>query len=84
MYIAADYQVHHVRNSRAMKHCNHEEAYTLALVHFLHALERVSLRMLHTGDTDVVVILLSNLNHIKATNPAADIWIFFKAVKTFP
>lgn len=38
--------------------------------------------MVYTGDTDVVVILLSNFHHIKALNPAAEIWISFKAGKT--
>jgi hypothetical protein len=38
--------------------------------------------MVHTGDTDVVVILLSNFHRIKDINPAAEIWISFKAGKT--
>ena len=38
--------------------------------------------MVHTGDTDVVVILLTNFHHIMAVNPAAEIWISFKAGKT--
>ena len=38
--------------------------------------------MVDTGDTDVVVILLSNFHHIKALSPAAEIWISFKEGKT--
>ena len=65
-----------------MDQCNHEEADTRVVVHLLHALQTSSLGMVHTGDTDVVVILLSNFHHIKALNPAAEIWISFKAGKT--
>jgi len=65
-----------------MEQCNHEEADTRVLIHLLHALRTSSLGMVHTGDTDVVVILLSNFHHIKALNPAAEIWISFKAGKT--
>ena len=79
VYITAGDQVHHVGNSPPMDQCNHEEADTRVLVHLLHALQTSSLGMVHTGDTDVVVILLSNFHHIKALNPAADIWISFKA-----
>ena len=78
VYITAGDQVHHVGNSPPMDQCNHEEADTRVLVHLLHALQTSSLGMVHT-DTDVVVILLSNFHHIKALNPAADIWISFKA-----
>ena len=82
VYITAGHEVHHVGNSSAMDECNHEEADTRVLVHLLHALQRSSLGLVHTGDTDVVVILLTNFHHIKATNPAAEIWISFKAGKT--
>ena len=82
VYITAGDQVHHVGNSPPMDQCNHEEADTRVLVHFLHALQSSSLGMVYTGDTDVVVLLLSNFHHIKALNPAAEIWISFKAGKT--
>ena len=82
VYITAGDQVHHVGNSTPMDQCNHEEADTRVIVHLLHALQTSSLGMVHTGDTDVVVILLSNFHHIKALNPAAEIWISFKAGKT--
>jgi hypothetical protein len=65
-----------------MDQCNHEEADTRVIVHLLHALQTSSLGMVHTGDTDVVIILLSNFHHIMALNPAAEIWISFKARKT--
>ena len=38
--------------------------------------------MVYTGDTDVVIILLSNFHHIKALNATAEIWICFKTGKT--
>lgn len=55
VYITAGDQVHHVGNSPPMDQCNHEEADTRVLVH-LHALQTSSLGMVHTGDTDVVVL----------------------------
>jgi len=82
VYITAGDQVHHIGNSPPMDQCNHEEADTRVLVHLLHALQTSSLGMVYTGDTDVVVILLSNFHHIKALNPASEIWISFKAGKT--
>ena len=65
-----------------MEQCNHEEADTRVLVHMLHALHTSTLAVVLTGDTDVVVILLSNFHHIKAMNPVSEIWISFKAGKT--
>ena len=82
VYITADDQVYHVGNSSAMGQCNHEEAAMRVLVYPLHGLQTSSLGMVHTGDTDVIVIILSNFHHIKALNPAAEIWISFKAGKT--
>lgn len=82
VYITAGDQVHHVGNSPPMNQCNHEEADTRVLVHLLHALQSSPLGMVYTGDTDVVVILLTNFHHIKALNPDAEIWISFKAGKT--
>ena len=66
VYITADEQVHHVGDSPPMHQCNHEEADTRILVHLFNALQSSSLGMVHTGDTDVVVILLRNFHHIKA------------------
>ena len=82
VYITADDQVYHVGNSSAMGQCNHEEAAMRVLVYPLHGLQTSSLGMVHTGDTDVIVIIPSNFHHIKASNPAAEIWISFKAGKT--
>ena len=62
--------------------CNHKEADTQLVVHLLHALQTKSLGLIHTGDTDVVAILLANHHHIVAANPAADIWIYFHAGKS--
>jgi hypothetical protein len=82
VYITADDQVHHVGNGAPMEQCNHEEADTRVLVHILHALQSSSVGMIHTGDTNVVVILLSIFHHIRAVNPASEIWISFKSGKT--
>ena len=38
--------------------------------------------IVQTGDTVVVIILLSNFHHITAANPAAQIWISFKTSKS--
>ena len=71
-------QVHHVGRD-PMGQCNHEEADTRVLVDLLHALQTSSLGLVHTGGTDVIVILLSHTDHIKAVNAAAEILISFNA-----
>lgn len=76
-YITAGDQVHHLGNSLPMGQYNHEETDTL-----LHAVKSPSLGMVYTGETDVLVILMSNFHHIKALNSAAEIWISFKAGMT--
>ena len=65
-----------------MGQCNHEEADTRILVHLLHALQTKSIGLIHTGDIDIVVILLPNHQQIISANPAADIWIYFYAGKS--
>src|SRR6218665_3448292 len=75
-------EVRHVGNSPPMEQCNHEEADTRVLIDLLYALQTSSLGMFRTGDTDVVVIPLSNLHHIQALNTAAETWISFKPWKT--
>ncbi|PIK48591.1 hypothetical protein BSL78_14548 [Apostichopus japonicus] len=59
----------------------HEEADTCVLVHLLHALQTSSLGMVHTGDTSCRNSS-EYFHHIMAMNPAAEIWISFKAGKT--
>src|SRR6218665_1980335 len=72
-------EVRHVGNSPPMEQCNHKEADTRVLIH---ALQTSPLGMVRTGDTDVVVIILSNLHHIQALNTATETWISFKPWKT--
>jgi hypothetical protein len=74
-------QVHHVGRD-PMGQCNHEEADTRVLVDLLHALQTSSLGLVHTGGTDVIVILLNYFHHMKAVNVAAEILICFKAAET--
>ena len=64
-----------------MGQCNHEEADTRLVVHVLHALQYSSCVLVHTGDTDVVVILLANFQHMINVNSAANIWISLQARK---
>ena len=64
-----------------MDQCNHEEADMRVLVHLCHALQSSSLEMVYTGNADVI-ILLCNFHHIKALNPAAEIWISFRVGMT--
>ena len=71
-------EVRHFENSPSMEQCNHKEADTRVLIDLVHALQTSSLVIVLTGDTDVVVILLSNLHHIQALNTAAETWISFK------
>ena len=65
-----------------MDQCNHEEADTRVLVHLLHALQTSSFGMVHTGDTDVVVMLLCTFHHNLVLNETSEIWVSFKAGKT--
>ena len=82
IYITADNKVNHVGDGPPMDECNHEEADTRVLIHILHALQFSPLGMVFTGDTDVVVILLSNFHRIKALNADAEICIYFKTGRT--
>ena len=77
IYITSSDEVDAVGPGPAMGSCNHEEADTRVIVHVLHALQHASVGLVLTGDTDVVVILLSNFQHIAAANPAAEIWKWF-------
>lgn len=65
-----------------MEECNHEEADTRVLVHLLHAVGNSSTVMIMTGDTDVIVILLSNFHQIMGVNSEAEIWVSFHSGKT--
>ena len=82
VYITSGDQVLTAGNGPPMGPCNHEEADTRVLVHLLHALQYSSIALVHTGDTDVVIILLSNFHHIITVQPAAEIWISLRAGKT--
>ena len=82
LYITSADEVLSAGPGPAMGACNHEEADIRVFVHVLHALQHANVGLVFTGDTDVVVILLSNFHHIAAANPAADIWIAFKTGKS--
>ena len=82
LYITSADEVLSAGPGPAMGACNHEEADTRVIVHVLHALQHANVGLVLTGDTYVVVILLSNFHHIAAANPAADIWIAFKTGKS--
>ena len=82
LYITEDDCVKHLGEGTPMGQCNHEEADTRILVHLLHALQTKSIGLIHTGDIDIVVILLANHQQIISANPAADIWIYFHAGKS--
>ena len=82
VHVTLGEKVLNTENGTPMDQCNHEEADTHVLVHLFHALQSSSLGLVQTGDTDVVIILLSTLHHITAANPAAQIWISFKTSKS--
>ena len=82
LYITEDDCVKHMGEGTPMGQCNHEEADTRILVHLLHALQTKPIGLIHTGDIDIVVILLANHQQIISANPAADISIFFHAGKS--
>ena len=81
VYVTDSESVKHVGEGIPMEKCNHEEADTRIVVHLLHALQTQSVGLVRTGDTDVVVILLTHFHTLIAANPAADIWIAFHAGK---
>ena len=82
LYITEDDCVKHMGEGTPMGQCNHEEADTRILVHLLHALQTKSIGLIHTGDIDIVFILLADHQQIISANPAADIWIYFHAGKS--
>ena len=65
-----------------MGQCIHEEAGTRILVDLLHALLPSSIGLIHTGDIDIVFMLLANHQQVISANTAADIWIYFHAGKS--
>ena len=81
VYVTDDESVKHVGEDIPMKKCNHEEADTRIVVHLLHALQTQSVGLVHTGDIDVAVILLTYFHTLIAAKPAADIWIDFHTGK---
>ena len=80
--VTEDDCVKHMGKGTSMGQCNNEEADARILVHLLHALQTKSIALFHTGDIDIVVILLANHQQIISANPAADIWIYFHAGKS--
>ena len=60
LYITENDCVKHMGEGTPMGQCIHEEANTRILVHLLHALQTKSIGLIHTGDIDIVVILLAN------------------------
>lgn len=57
---------------------NHEEADTRVIVHILHALEQdMKIFKVHTGDTDLVTILIGAYFSLAMTQLQVDIWVAF-------
>ena len=71
LYITEDDCVKHMGEGTPMGQCNHEEAHTRILVHLLYALQTKSIGLTHTGDIDIVVILLANQQQIISANPSS-------------
>ena len=82
LYITEDDCVTHMGEGTLMGQCNHKEADTRILVHLLLALQTKSIGLIHTGDIDIVVILLANHQQLISADPAAVIWIYFNAGKS--
>ena len=59
-----------------MRSCNHEEADTRILVHIKDALAKVGRSVLvHTVDTDVLVILIAEIHTLSSTWPGLSFWV---------
>ena len=66
-----------------MKPCNHEESDTRITVQLVHAFRNgCKSALVQTGDTDVLVILLSNFHILTSINEHAEIWVQFKTSKS--
>ena len=65
-----------------MGQCSHEEADARLVVHVLNALQYSVCVLVHTSDTDVVVVLLANFQPVINVKSAANIWIHFKVEKS--
>lgn len=72
-----DKVVHTGRSCNMDDECSHEEANTRIVVHIMHALNTNDLILIRTGDTDVVIIVLSQFHRFLLLNSAAIIWIAF-------
>lgn len=68
----------------AMGRCNHEEADTRLVVHVVHSQQNCNHSIVvHTVDTDVVVIMTAVFHQLKKEFPLADILIAFSVSKNF-
>ena len=67
-----------------MNDCNHKEADTWIVVHVIDSLEKEFNKILiHTVDTDIIVILMGYFHSIRENYQAADIWVAFSTGKSF-
>ena len=63
---------------QCMDSSNHEEADTRILVHLQDALNNgTTTCLVHTVNTDVVVIIVGKLHTLLNDHPSADVWIAF-------
>ncbi len=70
--------------NHSMQLCDHEEGDTRILLHLQDALATGSTTCLvHTVNTDVVVIIIGKFHSLLIKHPAADIWIAFGTGKNF-
>ena len=71
-------------SSYAMPLCDHEKADTRTVIHLQDALAHGCTKCLvHTVDTDVIVILIGIYHHLLNSCPTADIWGAMSTGKSF-
>ena len=70
--------------TQPMSQHNHEEAYIRLVVHIADAMKKgLSTSLVHTVDTDVIVILIGTFSHFIAVNSDKNIWVAFAVGKNF-
>jgi len=72
------------QTSSMMLDCNHEEVDTRVVMLILHALKQgIKLIVVHTLDTDVIIILAGVFFELTGNKPLADTWVAFGTGKNF-
>ena len=74
----------HRGNTRCMQPCDYKEADTRLIIHLKGAcLNNCSKCLVHTVDTDIVVILIGKFHYLLTLSQDINIWVAFGTGKNF-